>query len=124
MGKTIPIRVRFDCAKCPGYCCTYDHIPVTRRDIVRLAAHFGVTEEAARERYTKPVDKGRGLRHRHDHVYRTACMFLDPAKRRCTVYESRPTVCRSYPDGPKCGYYDFLKFERDFQDDETFVPSA
>lgn len=122
--KTIPIRVRYDCSKCPGYCCTYEHIPVTKRDVARLARHFGLAEAAAAKRFTKPVGDGIGLRHRRDDVYRTACMFLDPKARRCTVYESRPTVCRSYPDGAKCGYYDFLKFERDFQDDETFVPSA
>jgi hypothetical protein len=33
-------------------------------------------------------------------------------------------VCRKYPYGNKCGYYDFLKFEREHQDDEEFIPSA
>jgi hypothetical protein len=33
-------------------------------------------------------------------------------------------VCRDYPNGSRCGYYDFLKFERKHQDDPDFVPSA
>ena len=35
--------------------------------------------------------------------------------------EARPGVCRDYPDTPHCGYYEFLKFERDLQDDEKFI---
>ena len=40
------------------------------------------------------------------------------------IYEARPDVCREFPNGKKCGYYDFLKFERKHQDDEDFIPSA
>jgi Fe-S-cluster containining protein len=122
--KVVPIRIRFDCSKCPGYCCTYEHIPVTKRDIARLAKHFDLSYAAAEKRFTKPVGDGIGMRHRTDDVYKSSCMMLDREKRNCTIYDARPAVCRSYPDGAKCGYYDFLKFERDFQDDETFVPSA
>jgi hypothetical protein len=48
-------------------------------------------------------------------------MFLDQDKRRCTIYEARPGVCRKYPDSTHCGYYDFLKFEREQQGDEEIV---
>jgi Fe-S-cluster containining protein len=48
-------------------------------------------------------------------------MFFDQDKRRCTVYESRPGVCRDYPDSKRCGYYEFLKFERAHQDDPDFI---
>ncbi len=48
-------------------------------------------------------------------------MFLDQEKRRCTVYEARPGVCRKYPDSSRCGYYDFLRFERTQQGDEEYV---
>ena len=33
------------------------------------------------------------------------CLFLHPETRLCTVYEKRPTVCRSFPKiGPKPGF--------------------
>ena len=38
-----------------------------------------------------------------------------------TIYEARPGVCRKYPDSTHCGYYDFLKFEREQQGDEEIV---
>jgi len=64
------------------------------------------------------------LRHQKDHIYTSVCRFFDTDARRCTVYEARPYVCRKYPYGNKCGYYAFLKFEREHQADEEFVPKA
>jgi len=37
-APTAKPRVHYDCAKCPGYCCSYDLIEVGKRDIARLAA--------------------------------------------------------------------------------------
>ncbi len=128
-GKAFPIpvraapRVSYSCAKCPGYCCSYPEIEVTARDIERLAKRFDLAYREAEERFTKlhPTAKVRLLRHRPDSVFATICMFFDQKKRRCTVYESRPGVCRDYPDSKRCGYYEFLKFERAHQDDPDFV---
>ncbi|HXS53784.1 MAG TPA: YkgJ family cysteine cluster protein [Usitatibacter sp.] len=119
----IPVRVQYRCEKCPAFCCTYTEIEVTRRDVERLARHFSLAYGQAEERFTKPDAKGkvRMLRHRKDKVFDSACMFLDQEKRRCTVYEARPGVCRKYPDSTKCGYYEFLKFEREQQGDEALV---
>jgi Fe-S-cluster containining protein len=61
------------------------------------------------------------LRHKKDSIFDSACMMLDQKTRRCTVYEARPGVCRKYPDSRRCGYYDFLRFEREQQGDETLV---
>jgi Fe-S-cluster containining protein len=121
----IPVRVRYSCLKCPAYCCTYAEIEVTPRDIARLARHFeiGYTEAEARFTKKKP-DESRLLRHRKDTVFESACMLLDQEKRRCTVYESRPGVCRAYPDATRCGYYDFLSFERKQQGDPEFIARA
>lgn len=119
----IPVRVKYSCDKCPAYCCTYSDIEVGKRDIARLARHFGLDYERAEERFTK-VDPEKGvrlLRHRKDKIFDSTCMFLDQDKRQCTVYEARPGVCRKYPDSPRCGYYEFLKFERDQQGDEKYV---
>ena len=119
----VPVRVRYSCSKCPAFCCTYSEIEVTPRDIERLARHFGVSYAAAEERFTKEDAKKslRMMRHRKDSVFDSACMMLDQDKRRCTVYEARPKVCRQYPDSSRCGYYDFLRFEREQQGDKEMV---
>ena len=121
----IPVRSRttYSCLKCPGYCCSYSEIEITRRDIERLAGHFGISFQEAEARFTKTdASKSiRMLRHKKDHIFYSTCLLFDQDKRRCTVYEARPGVCRKYPDAPRCGYYDFLTFEREQQGDPDYV---
>ncbi len=119
----IPVRVKYSCAKCPAYCCSYPEIEVTPRDIERLARQFGLDYRQAEERFTKydAAEKVRLLRHRKDRIFDSVCVLLDQETRRCTAYGSRPAVCREYPDSARCGYYDFLKFERAHQDDPEFI---
>ncbi|HET7203760.1 MAG TPA: YkgJ family cysteine cluster protein [Steroidobacteraceae bacterium] len=122
------VKPRYDCSKCPGYCCSYSRIAVTDFDIERLARHFGIGTDRARRKFTyryktKEHDE-QLLRHKKDHVYASTCRFFDQQKRRCTVYEARPSVCRIYPEDSGCGYWQFLKFERAQQGDDEFIPSA
>ena len=123
-----PVKVHYDCSKCPGYCCSYPRIEVKPSDLKRLARYFNVTEEVAARRFTRIyMDDGkpeRILRHQKDTVYETICRFFDTEERRCTIHEGRPAVCREYPNGKHCGYYTFIKFERKHQDDKSFIPSA
>lgn len=122
MGQT----VFYSCERCPAYCCTYARIRVTNLDLRRLARHFGISLEAARKKLTKKGDEPgeKVLRHRKDQHYGTACRLLDPETRFCTVYEARPEICRQFPGTTRCGYYDFLTFERRRQDDPDFVAIA
>jgi len=122
------MKPTFDCSKCPGYCCSHPRIAVSKYDIARLAKHFGLSVAKARKKFTYPYLTKEAdevlLRHHKDTVYKTICQFFDIKERRCTVYEARPNVCRKYPYGNHCGYYDFLKFEREHQDDPEFIPTA
>lgn len=117
------VRNQYDCLKCPGYCCSYDLIEVGKRDIARLARHFELTYQQAEDRFTKydRDEKVRTLRHQKDVHFGKICMFFDTEKRQCTVYAARPALCREYPAEPRCGYYEFLKFEREHQQDETWI---
>ena len=129
-GKPFPVPVRaaakpknrFDCLKCPGYCCTYSEIEVQKSDVERLARHFRLGYAAAKDRFTKTNRKGvMMMRHAKDTIFRSICAQFDQERRICTVYKARPGVCRQYPDSTRCGYYEFLKFERAQQGDENTV---
>jgi Fe-S-cluster containining protein len=127
MGKKAVVdeqpRVYFDCSKCPAYCCgIYERVQVSKRDINRLARHFGVSVETATARYTKMNGPERVLRRKKDPLLGVACQFLNPETRGCTIYHARPAVCREYPGRPRCVYYDMLRFERQQQDDEDVLP--
>lgn len=121
-----PLPVFYSCKKCPAYCCSYARIIVDADDLHRLGEHFGISRRAAERKFTKQGEEEgeRVLRHRKDEHYGTVCRFLDRDSRRCTVYEARPQICRDFPGSVRCGYYDFLSFERRAQEDPDFIPSA
>ena len=119
-------KLQYDCDKCPAYCCSYPRVILGKKDLERLARHFGLSTREARKKFTKKgAEPGeRVLRHRKDETYGTVCRFLDRETRKCTVYEARPEICRDYPGLKRCGYFDFLEFERMLQEDPDFIPTA
>ncbi len=113
---------QYDCTKCPGYCCSYPLIQLDKRDVERLAKHHDMSFAEARKAFTKEEHGAKyAMRRKKDEIYGKICRFFDTKKRRCTIYKARPSVCRSFPGDGKCGYYEFLKFERRAQDDKDFV---
>ena len=118
-------RLQYNCAKCPGYCCSYPVITVTKYDVERLAKHFELSPEEAEKRFTKSAHGyKRIMRRKADEHYGKICRFFDTEKRRCTIYSARPSVCRAFPGSARCGYYDFLSFERRAQNDAEFVAAT
>ncbi|HZS35814.1 MAG TPA: YkgJ family cysteine cluster protein [Polyangia bacterium] len=116
-------RAKYDCSRCVAYCCSvYDEVQVDRRDLARLARHFGVSTRAATARFTKLVRGTRVLRRKRDSLFGWTCGFLDPKSRACGIYDARPRVCRTWPEhGDGCVYYDLLEFEREQQGDDRVV---
>jgi Fe-S-cluster containining protein len=129
-GHTVPgsgpkQSVQYNCAKCPGYCCSYPVISLTKYDVERLGKHFGISAEEAEKRFTKAAHGHKRIfRRKKDQHFGMICRFFDTEKRACTVYAARPAVCRSFPGAGRCGYYDFLSFERRTQKDPEFVSST
>ena len=116
---------QYNCLKCPGYCCSYPIIQLDKRDVERLGKHFGLSFTKARKKFTVMKWGYKYLmRRKADEHYGKICQFFDTEKRRCTVYKARPSVCRFFPGTTRCGYYDFLSFERRSQDDPDFVATT
>ncbi|MEK9721246.1 MAG: YkgJ family cysteine cluster protein, partial [Quisquiliibacterium sp.] len=86
------IRIQYDCARCPGYCCSYPRIEVSKGDIARLAKHFGLSEVQSAKKFTRQYrsdgEVETVLRHRKDEIYGSICRFFDTDARRCTVYQA------------------------------------
>lgn len=118
-------RKLYDCLKCPGYCCSYPVIEVKDRDAVRIARHFGLSLKAAEKKFFKSAQGyKRVMRRKKDVHFGKICRFFDTSERRCTIYDARPRACRAYPGEGRCGYYDFLSFERSGQEDETYISTT
>ena len=117
-------RAKYDCLKCPGYCCSYPVIEVKDKDAERIAKHFGLSLKQAEKKFFKSAHGyKRVMRRQKDEHFGKICQFFDTTKRCCTIYHARPTICREYPGGG-CGYYGFLMAERNSQEDTTHVAST
>ena len=81
--------------------------------------------EAIERRQVRTTEKGkRVLRHQADDYFGSICRFLDAETRHCTVYKARPGICRDFPGTRRCGYWEFLKFERSSQEDPEYVATT
>jgi Fe-S-cluster containining protein len=115
-------KIKFDCSQCPGWCCSYERIRVTPADLEVLAEHFECDGEDIKKESLDFIDGEWFLRHRNDDIFKSICVFFDRNKRHCGIYEARPAVCHKFPWQNTCGYYDFLKFEREMMGDDEFIP--
>lgn len=86
--------VRFNCLPECGRCCTshdgHDYVYLEPGDVEPLSALLKLDREAFLERHTTLDDGDLVLR-----MDEPDCPFLDGW--RCTVYEARPTQCRTFP---------------------------
>jgi Fe-S-cluster containining protein len=118
-------RQKYDCLKCPGYCCSYPIIEVKDRDAERIANHFDMPLAKAEEKFFRMTSEhGRVMRRHKDKHFGKICRFFDIEERRCTIYEARPRACREFPGKDNCGYWDFLAFERNAQEDEDYISTT
>lgn len=89
--------VRFECQG-TGRCCvsrgSVGYVYLTLADRRRLARHFQIPTREFTRRYCSKTDG-------HFHLNDTdgPCQFLDGTQ--CSVYEARPTQCRTWPFWPE-----------------------
>ncbi|MFL5331156.1 MAG: YkgJ family cysteine cluster protein [Gemmataceae bacterium] len=85
--------LRFTCTRC-GNCCTGapGYVWVEPGEIAALAETVGMPEKEFTAVYTRKEGKRRSLREKAN----GDCVFFEHG-RGCTVYEARPTQCRTWP---------------------------
>lgn len=90
--------VRFKCQG-SGKCCVsrgeYGYVYMTKEDRIRMAKALGMTTSAFTRQYCQKQD---GIYHLIDGPD-GMCSFLDDHK--CSIYEGRPTQCRTWPFWPE-----------------------
>lgn len=101
------------CERCAAHCCTMP-VEVRLPDLVRLQLvdAFEAEHEVPKQ-IAKRLSKAGLIEHFNfkNSIFTLArrasgdCQFLDAQSRRCTVYELRPSTCRTHPQvGPKPGH--------------------
>ncbi len=92
------------CESCEGNCCIGEsgYIWVTPTEIRAIAAHIDLDEESFRTTQLRKVGYRYSLReNKIGESYE--CAFFDKSKRQCSIYEVRPSQCRSFP------FWDYFK---------------
>ena len=86
--------LRFECTQC-GQCCSGEpgYVFVDQAEIAAMAEQMGLPVDEFEYRFVRQVDGDRSLKEYPD----GDCILLDPQTRRCTVYQSRPIQCRTWP---------------------------
>jgi Fe-S-cluster containining protein len=83
------VSSRVDCRACAN-CCSEVKPLLKEKDIVNIAAALNMTANAFKKQYLVNAEEtGRY------HFNTVPCPFLE--NNRCTIYNSRPDDCRSYP---------------------------
>lgn len=85
----------FECTQC-GCCCSGNpgFVWVGEEEIRALATRL---EFSSVDDFERKFVRQVGLRKSLVEYPDGDCIFLDPEKRSCTVYEHRPTQCRTWP---------------------------
>ena len=99
--------LHFTCTQC-GNCCsgTEGEIPVTQKDIGRIAAFLGVSTASFKKLYTRTGDTRKlrllKMRPQPSSEDEEDCIFLDRSSDGaiCLIHEVKPSQCRAWPFWP------------------------
>lgn len=86
--------LQFQCSQC-GDCCTGapGYVWVNNAEIAALAQELGMEVEQFERDYVRRIGIRKSLKeHRNGD-----CYLFDGTTRKCTVYQSRPRQCRTWP---------------------------
>jgi Fe-S-cluster containining protein len=86
--------LKFQCTQC-GNCCTGapGYVWVDQEEIAAIAKSCGETVAEFERQFVRQV----GARKSLIEFDNGDCVFLDPATRKCGIYDLRPRQCRTWP---------------------------
>ncbi len=101
-------QYKFDpsiCSECEGNCCIGEsgYIWINSEEIEKLAKHLNLSQEELRDKYLKKVGYKYSIIEKKIDDNNFACIFFDLEKKQCSIYEYRPTQCRTFP------FWDYFK---------------
>ena len=88
------------CLACGGYCCVGEsgYIWIKYEEIEAVADFLNIGIEEFATTYLKKVKHRYSLIERYREADEDwACIFFDDDKKQCSIYEVRPSQCRSFP---------------------------
>ena len=87
------------CAMCDGNCCIGEsgYIWINKQEIEKLSNHLNISIEELGLKYIFKVGYKYSIREKFISKDNYACVFFDLNKKQCSIYDARPTQCRTFP---------------------------
>jgi Fe-S-cluster containining protein len=87
------------CSDCMGACCkgAGGNVWLSPDELAAIAKHLAISEFHFVDEYTFRVNNRLTIKERYDPVEGAVCSLFDESIGGCSVYESRPNQCRTFP---------------------------
>lgn len=87
------------CASCEGNCCIGEsgYIWISKDEILKLADFLKLSVEEFASKHLIKVGYKYSIKEKQLSKENFACHFFDVEKKQCSVYEYRPSQCRTFP---------------------------
>lgn len=93
------------CESCNGNCCIGEsgYIWINPTEIHALALHLKINPEELKLKYLNKIGYKYSIKEIQLSKDNYACCFFDLDKKQCSIYNVRPTQCRTFP------FWDYFK---------------
>lgn len=87
------------CSMCEGNCCIGEsgYIWINSSEIEKLASHLKLSIEEVKLKYLFKVGYKYSIKEKLVAKDNYACAFFNLEKKQCSIYEARPSQCRTFP---------------------------
>lgn len=87
------------CSTCEGNCCIGEsgYVWITKDEIKRLSDYLNISTDECYEKYLIKYRFKYSLKEIQLSEDNFVCVFFDLDKKQCSIYDVRPTQCRTFP---------------------------
>lgn len=87
------------CSKCEGNCCIGEqgYIWITSKEMQRLSQLLNISTDELKHQHLRKINYKYSIKEKQLSKDNFACVFFDLDKKQCSVYDARPTQCRTFP---------------------------
>jgi len=94
-----------ECSKCEGNCCIGEsgYIWINPREIEDLSKLLNISTDELKEKYLNKINYKFSIKEKKLAQNNYACAFFDLNLKQCSIYDARPSQCRTFP------FWDYFK---------------
>lgn len=112
MLKAQGFNYQFDpkkCETCEGNCCIGEsgYIWISKEEIENLAKHLNLTVQETAYKYLFKAKYKFSIKEVQISENSFRCVFFDLEKKQCSIYDTRPKQCRTFP------FWDYFKNKKE-----------